>query len=271
MMKKILLLILFHVIATEAFATTCTKPNDWADRICNLEISPGTRCANVEFFASYCNDDTVGCDTIAGGCFGFTPPGHWYAIPDGVNKPPRWRCRCGCFAESTIFAGLENATGKQLIETDGLNFLIEGADDRNFNSTSYFEINGISNAPDKESYFIKTASNREVILSDSHPVVVVNDDSKIIAVKAAENLSVGEFLLNADREAEKIVDIQVKKYQGNLMNFNVKSTRPENHFVLANNLWMGDQAWQETINSHSSRILYRLEILKILEARDEVK
>lgn len=267
---KVLTLLLLAFVYNTASATTCNKAaNDWVAPICNLTESPGTRCSKSINFKSFCNNATVGCAEI-GGCFGFTPPGHWYPLVDN-NQVPRWRCRCGCFADNTVFSGLSKVTGKDIIRTKGKGILIEGADKVDFATSSYFEINGVSHAPDKESYFIY-AGDREIILSDSHPVVVVNEKAEITSVKAAENIAEGDLLLSEEGRPLKVERIEIKKYDGGeLMNFNVKSQRPENHFVVANGLWMGDAAWQEVIHAHASKVLLREDILKYLENQNEIK
>src|SRR4051812_49191831 len=120
------LLIVFRFWSRFALAVTCTD-KDWDPGLCNLEVFEGTRCATLEFFRTYCDKNTNGCAQIPGGCIGFTPPGHWYPVTN--NGTPRWRCRCGCFGEKTLFPGLEMKAGRELINENGEGFEVAGLDD----------------------------------------------------------------------------------------------------------------------------------------------
>jgi hypothetical protein len=119
----------------------CVREADW-NIICDLPEIGGTRCEGVEFFRYYCAPGTAGCDKIPGGCVGLTPSGHWFPVV--VNSVPSWRCRCGCFAEETVFSreSGEKRSGTDIIGTIGQElstpFTVSTLDD--FDADKFFGI-----------------------------------------------------------------------------------------------------------------------------------
>ena len=263
---KFIVAILFLGFSYGAQAVTCT--GDDVSEVCDLPIVEGGRCAKVLYYRFYCDNSTSGCN---GDCFGDTPGGHWFDMTRlqyvNSDKPsPRWRCRCGCFAEDTEFhTNAGNIKGTDIIQRkDNIHF-VSSLDDLNNWHATYRRINGITYGGDKEmSIFITTESGRKITLSRAHPAVIADTRGQIIAVKKAETLKRGDYLLGVDGQSDKIITIDEREYQGRMLNFNVVSDNPSHHIIVANDLMMGDHAWQEQITSVESRIMYRNEILKAI-------
>ena len=263
---KFLIVILFLVFSLDSQAVTCT--GDDVSELCDLPIVEGGRCAKVMYYRFYCDNSTSGCNND---CFGDTPGGHWFDMTRlqyvNSDKPsPRWRCRCGCFAEETEFhTSAGNIKGTDIINAKDHTHYVSALDDLGGLHSTYRRINGITYGSDKElSIFIKTASGRKIILSRAHPAVIAAPEGTIIAIKKAEALQRGDYLLGVDGRSDAIIAISEREYHGRMLNFNVASSDPSNHIIVANDLMMGDHAWQERITSIESRIMYRNEILKIL-------
>lgn len=260
MLVVLVVLSALFVGASPLSAITCTG-NDVSE-ICDLPIAEGSRCNSQIFSEVYCGD-TPDCGN---NCFGVTPSGHWFDMSrldaDGVPQP-RWRCRCGCLAEETVFEGLTDVTGTDIVTAKG--GVIASLDEIGNQSTSYRPINGITYGAEQElAITITTVAGRTVTLSRAHPVVTVAEQGLIIAVKQAENLQEGELLLATDGQSDRIVQLREQPYTGKMVNFNVQSSEAVNHLLFANDLLVGDLAWQERLTSVQSRILYRQEILQAL-------
>lgn len=261
--SKVALLCLVSTSSLQAYAVTCTSGD--MGPLCNLPEIEGTRCATASFFAFYCTNQTAGCETVPGGCFGSTPPGHWYPIAD-ATQVPRWKCRCGCGAEETVFDGPIALTGSDLIRnSEASGIFLSSVDDYSSPNMSPREINGIMYGPEKEgAYRITTAAGRVVTLSASHPVPTVTDSGELVAMKQAQILKSGEFVQDTIGMSDEITRIERIAYAGRMVNFNVVSSDAAHHIVVANGLRIGDRAWQERLHSVESRMLYRAEILKSL-------
>jgi len=54
-----------------------------------------------------------------------------------------------------------------------------------------------------------------------------------------------------------------------MVNFNVSSTDAQNHFVPANGIVLGDNAWQQRLASVDARILLRADLVKELKRNAE--
>lgn len=260
LVSGIMLVLALLVGGSPLAAITCVG-NDVSE-ICDLPIAEGNRCNSQIFSEVYCGDNADCGDN----CFGVTPSGHWFDMSrldaDGVPQP-RWRCRCGCLAEETVFEGLTDVTGSEIVAKKA--GMVASLDTIDSQATSYRAINGITYGAEQElAIKITTVGGRTMILSRAHPVVIVNEQGKIVAVKQAETLQRGELLLATDGQSDRIVQLQEQPYTGKMVNFNVQSDSAVNHLLFANELLVGDLAWQERLTSVQSRILYRQEILQAL-------
>ncbi|MDE3269093.1 MAG: hypothetical protein OYH77_02285 [Pseudomonadota bacterium] len=265
-MRLVVLLLLVFGVEFSAEAVTCT--GDDVSEVCDLPIIEGGRCAKVMYYRFYCDNSTSGCN---GDCFGDTPGGHWFDMTRlqyvNSDKPaPRWRCRCGCFAEETEFhTDAGNIKGTELINSKDSEHYVSSLDAFDLRSSTYRRINGITYGGDSElSIQIKTASGRAIILSQAHPAVIADVHGRIVAIKKASALKQGDYLLGVDGKSDEIIAISEREYRGRMLNFNVASADPSHHLIVANDLMMGDHAWQEQITSVESRIMYRNEILQAI-------
>ncbi len=268
-MKFIKLLFLTLILSSSnVFAISCVVP-DWDEQLCKLEVITGDRCVNAAFFRNYCVAGTVGCESV-GGCIGFTPVGHWYPIVDESGTPKK-RCRCGCFALDTKFTR-ENGSSisgfniREIYDKELESRLSVSSLDA-FDSTNFTDrnINSVRFGPEfGDSLYVKTTSNRLIILSKAHPVVIGNMFGKLIAMKAAEELSKGDYLIAKDGSPDKVESIERKPYTGDMINFNIESSDATNHIIEANGILTGDQGWQDQIHSVESRLMWRTDILNFL-------
>ncbi|MBF0440829.1 MAG: hypothetical protein HQK54_02895 [Oligoflexales bacterium] len=270
-LKPILILLAIFSGSLSGYAITCVQP-DWDNDLCNLPNLPGDRCANAKFFRTYCEPGTVGCEAV-GGCVGNTPIYHWYAITNEMGEP-KYKCRCGCFAAETVFTreSGEKVTGTEIIGIYGkeqsAQFTVSSLDA--FDSGNFTDrlINAVTYGPEKDSaLFIKTKAGRTIMVSKAHPLVIGDQNGKLIAMKAAEEVKEGEYLIAKDGYADEIATIEKKTYTGKMVNFNVASDNANHHIVEANGILTGDQGWQDQLNANTSRMMWRNDILKYLAAK----
>ena len=274
MMQRVHTAILCVFLAEMALATTCTQPDDWVPQLCDLKIAAETRCAIMAdnmIARNACAPQTDGCAAI-GGCFGFVPPSHWWPIMDGGESK---RCVCGCFAEETSFlAESGNVTGRDLIDGakkpntpySSEKQRILGLSALNSKNLQDFEINGVVYGREqKPVYFVTTTLGRSVTLSEQHPVLVVDENGSFAAVKTVANIVAGEHVLTDDGRIDTVISVLTKDYQNRMVNFNVMSRDPANHFVAAGGLILGDNAWQQRLASTEARILQRSDLLQAMQ------
>lgn len=262
MSHRMLWVILSQCWQVYLYAITCTGA-DFQPTLCNLPIMEGVRCANAEFFRSYCSEKTDGCGAV-GGCFGFTPPGHWYPILGTDGKPFR-RCRCGCFSEETQFWGLGNQTGRNLIEAKNERIFLYTRQNPVSVSFKRKSINGLMHAKDTHAIHLVTLDGHSIFVSDGHPVVTARETGELDAMKEAKNVVVGDFLLTHGNRPIQVSRVERVPYEKEMMNFNVVSSNPMHHIVVANDLQMGDLAWQEQLHSIDARMYHRQDLWVYLE------
>ena len=246
----------------DMYAITCTE-NDYQPALCDLPILEGVRCANAEFFRSYCSEKTEGCAAV-GGCFGFTPPGHWYPILGTDGRPFR-RCRCGCFAKETQFWGLERVTGQSLLQGKDGRLRLYVMQELETSQLSRKSINGLMHAKENRAVHLVAAGGYSIFLSQGHPVVVASATGKLRAMKQAKDVKRGDFLLTQTHRPIQVVQSETVSYAGEMMNFNVESKNPMHHIVIANGMQMGDLAWQEKLHGVEARMYHRQDLLDYLK------
>jgi hypothetical protein len=260
--RKLLWILVSQCWTVCLYSITCTEA-DYQPALCDLPVLEGTRCANAEFFRSYCNEKTDGCGAV-GGCFGFTPPGHWYPIL-GVDGKPFRRCRCGCFAAETKFWGTPGMTGKSLLEAKENSIRLRVLTE--FGSPYYGKkrINGLMHAKETRAIHLVTQGGHSLYLSDGHPVVVATAAGAVECMKQAKDIAVGDFLLTRSHQPVRVLKNETVFYEGEMMNFNVESQNPIHHIVIANDLQMGDLAWQEQLHAVEARMYHRQDLWVYLE------
>lgn len=271
-LNKLLLLGALMLPTGVALGVTCT-PGDWDAALCELKTLEGTRCVSAEFFRMYCAPGTDGCAAV-GGCVGFTPTGHWYALLDSTGRPTR-KCQCGCFAEATefdsvvgpingssILASYKAGTMGEMSLTT-LGGLDGGLTENSLNSVTY--------GPETEpSWVFLTQSGKSITVSKAHPMVIGDSSGKVVALKPAEKVEVGDLFLGPDMVPDSVLSVSRTNYQGRLMNFNVASANVVHHIVVANGVLTGDSGWQEQLNNTASRVIWRNDIIKFLN-KDQTK
>ncbi len=260
--RNIIACVLIVSLAPVSYGVTCTPGDDTAD-VCKLEVIEGTRCVSVEFFKDYCNNNTDGCD---GTCTGFVPPGHWYPLVDD-SKKPRWRCRCGCFADMMRFDAADGEiTAAEIIKMKGSNILLASLD--SFEKPylfTYREIKDVMHSKEANAYYITTQSGRTLVLSAAHPVVLGDSEGHLVEMKKAKDLKEGERLIAVDGWSDQIVGISLNQYGREMMNFNISTDDPSNRIVSTNGILTGDLGWQETLHRNGSRQWFRHDILKAIK------
>lgn len=262
------------MVSSSAFAvkSQCIQGVDWLP-FCAAPDAPGTRCtlaSSNTWATSFCAPETVGCAEV-GGCFGDIPPGYWYPF---IENGQVYKCRCGCVAadETNFETSLGNLSGRDLIRSK-LNSELKVSSVDSLNSpwvTSDKAINSIMLAPSKEKSFrIETRSGRSVIASPGHPVLIASSAGLPVLMKKASDVRIGEFVLTHNGEADEVVSKKDIEYKGELVNFNVRSSRSEEHVVPMNGIMLGDYAWQERLNSRDARILLRSEVARELQSKKD--
>ncbi len=272
-MKYLFSLILFMSIASPLLAKAWDCDNrDKNVGVCKLPVWSGkhpgmpTRCDNPESFRYNCDNSTSGCRALPGGCFGDVPSGYWYAlqVEEGGRSITK-RCRCGCSVEETLFAqsGQDVISGTEIIQKQSALLTTYNALKKEFNPVT--KIEGVVFGPEsKQAYRITTSSGKKLEVSSSHPILTLDENNDVETVTAANQIKVGQKVLNKDGEMEDVEKIETFKYEGHMVNFNVEGPQGEDHFVVTNDLVTGDLIWQNIIASEKARLLERSDILEML-------
>ncbi|MDQ3231947.1 MAG: Hint domain-containing protein [Pseudobdellovibrionaceae bacterium] len=297
--RKFFLFAIFGLICFEstANATTCVQPNitwvctglmhvdgscaepmepiengpsDWIEGICKYRpLQPNERCIQDPIAAgnmtANCEAATPDCSNLPEkACFGSVPTGHWL-VTQTVDSGVR-RCKCGCISEnSTVLLREGTLKAKELLQSEKMQWDVLSLDSFENWSLNTNVINDIIAGPEKvPSHRISTAGGRSIDVSGSHPMVIVNERGSIQLMKVAEKLVPGDRLVTSSKESDPIVGIEKQMSQENFVNFNVSSNNTVNHIFFANDLAVGDNAWQQYMANDERRILQRNDILKLV-------
>lgn len=245
----------------------------WDPMLCEVEVLvPATRCfldpAAAGVFRTMCAPSTAGCEQIPGGCIGSLQPGHWtivWVVENG--EIVKRRCVCGCFAEETKFSLADGTvSGRELIDNkeqyEHGNFTLLTSTSFDGEAFTANQILQIVAGPEKEPvYTVRTKAGRKITLSSKHPVYIANKDGELVEVRKAEALEAGLLLSAIDGSIDVIDSIETGSYEGQMVNFSVSTQDNGAHFVFANELKMGDNAWQQYLSQRQARILSRSDIL----------
>ncbi len=247
--------------------------SDWDDQLCNIRVlTPQSRCAldpvASSRFRTICSANTVGCESIPGGCIGSLEPGHWSVVQVVVdNQLVERRCVCGCFGEETaIETNRGRLTGTQMLnEKDRIeagDALFVSSSDWDAEPLKYSRITQITAGTETEqAYTIRTKSGRKITLSGNHPVYIASPDNTLTEVRKAEALEVGLALSTIDGGTDIIEKIEKGTYSDRMVNFTVDTASNGEHFIFGNQIKIGDNAWQQFLARKAARILTRNQIL----------
>ena len=96
-------------------------------------------------------------------------------------------------------------------------------------------------------------------------MVLADKRGSLKAITKASSLKLGDMLLSSDFSKQKITSIKKKEdYLGQVINFNILSSDPSHHLIVAAKLLVGDIAWQESLNAVNSRLLWRNDLVNFL-------
>ncbi|MDQ3231944.1 MAG: hypothetical protein M3Q07_09005 [Pseudobdellovibrionaceae bacterium] len=256
--------------ASEGLATTCTQPDDWINAVCKYDpLVPNERCwtdpVSAGNMAAQCSPAVVDCHlTPEGACFGTVQPDHW--IVTGTADSGIRRCRCGCFAQDTQLT-TNSGTIQAISLLEKQNEALELAVNSGFDDfgLDVKPINGLISGPEGEdAYTFTLKSGRSITVSKAHPMMTVDQGSKISLVKSAQDIVVGDNFSAESGGHDAVVAINKGPYGKLMINFNVASNNAMEHFVFANGVRAGDNAWQQYLASEERRILKRNDILMLV-------
>lgn len=186
------------------------------------------------------------------------PDKAWYIIT-GNEEFPDVRCQCGCFSGSMkvltslgeqqfkLLYGLENEASFSLQVYD--------ASSRKFKySHRMSNLNVLAGPENKPMILLGTLNGISIELTDSHPVVILRNDEKII-VRAAE-VELSDKLID---QQDIPLDIAFKDSfslpddDNYVYNIDTGFTSNKDHIIIVNGLQMGDLFIQNHLSESESR------------------
>lgn len=252
--------------ASATVSSRCVKPADWNDLLCSLPIA-GTRCS-VEQSARVQVQLTCAPQScppaIGGGCQGTLGSGYWFVVATSLGAE---RCQCGCVAEETKFQTNEGEkTARDLLNLRdaatltqvGVSSTLGFGDDPD----GLYGIHNLIAGPENKPVFaFLTETGRELVVTEQHPLVVV-DTAGVEKMKRADAVEIGEYFVTRDGTHEEIVGLELQSYDGQTVNFDVDTP---SHVVYPNNFKAGDNAWQQYLMMTEKRILEVGDIIEAIE------
>lgn len=181
---------------------------------------------------------------------------------EGLEMLDGW-CPCGCFAPETLVSIFD---GESFLETKRrAGELVFGKEQEllvsHLSQASHLD-NFTYNASkirlktfgkeNKKIYRLKTKGQDELLLTERHPVLLASGVMKQIREVTEEDklvLSTGESV-----EIESLVR---EPFHKQVVNFSVETEQNKEHLIFANNLVVGDQYWQASLEDLLNRVLLR--------------
>ncbi|MBU97815.1 MAG: hypothetical protein CL429_01855 [Acidimicrobiaceae bacterium] len=249
---------------------------DGGDRhhaVCQQRPVGGSRCTGDDAIKWNCKQPGAINPTLEnhcnrmGGCFGRTESGNWFTYTDSMGTV---RCRCGCFAEETIFETIDGPLAAG--DMPGLTSFpaLFGSDSLEFGDYISLEAINIVSGPEKDPvYTFVTESGNKITVSDKHPVVISSSQGGFEKVITADQVKTGDFLVKSDGTPTSVIALRTSQYHGKVINFDMRGTKPEHHIIVANGLKMGDNVWQQKLAKVESRMMNRDDLVLELVTKNK--
>ncbi|MBU97812.1 MAG: hypothetical protein CL429_01840 [Acidimicrobiaceae bacterium] len=238
---------------------------DKAHPACNLVPIGGDRCTAEDAIKWNCKQPGAANPTLeatcnrVGGCFGSTNSGLWFTFKDPSGTV---RCRCGCFAEETVFETVDGPLlgGEMPLLTSYP--LLLASDSLEFGNFLSREALNVISGPEKEMvYVLTTATGERITITRKHPVVIASASGQFEKMITADQVQVGDSLVQMDGSPTSVVSVKKTKYHGKVVNFDLRGEKPEHHIVVANGIKMGDNVWQQRLAKVEGRMLDRDDLI----------
>lgn len=260
MEKKYFILLFLYLFHLNAYAKPrITGPTDPAKRCVNKGIN-GKTCESVRKKAW-----KLGCITEEEyhilKKYGSYPSCN-SLLGEGLNMLDGW-CPCGCFAPQTLIS-VPSETG--LIENKKrasdivfgknkeilVSHLTEGSTLGNF-------LYGASNVrirtygkESKKIYRIKPEGRSSLLLTEKHPILLGTG-----IMKQIKNVKKTDRLVLSSGESISIEKIERIPFKQDVLNFSVDVEENSEHLIFANDIVIGDQYWQASLEDLLNQILLR--------------
>jgi len=163
-------------------------------------------------------------------------------------------CACGCFAIGTRMHVAEYASQsiavvpiEMVVEFSNDYLIMAMKEDATLSALGFesMAIRRTTQGPELGSLiYIRTKGGREIGLTKNHAVLLANGE--MVEAKAVR---VGFSLLSSDGKADNVVAVKKRKANGNVYNLLVDAKGNQGHLVIAEDLVVGDLAWQNSLAS----------------------
>jgi|GEM_PF-3102826 len=173
-------------------------------------------------------------------------------------------CGAGCFTpdQKIWFPQGDLAIGHA--ETLQLNSVFSVAPDSTFENIDY-QVSELSpsmyiqNAqPQKEEILTLKTRSKTLSVTPNHPVVVSGGE-----VRSAEDIAIGDSLVNVDGELEEVVAIKKSEFFGKVLNLDTDEESLQSHIIVAQGLLTGDFVIQNMNLNNANRFLMRSSLFPV--------
>jgi hypothetical protein len=167
-------------------------------------------------------------------------------------------CPCGCFEASTKILTLDNEgreAYKKVKNVQRGDSIASLEDQSTLDNLVWFgrDIHYATKGPETEALYVFQVSNgSRVALTQNHAVLLAS--GKVVTAK---DVSVGDQLVSYKGGPAFVQKISRRYTKDNVYNFAIKGQSKLNHFVVAEDLVVGDILWQNTLGSEINSIAIR--------------
>ncbi|MBC61833.1 MAG: hypothetical protein CMP11_05190 [Zetaproteobacteria bacterium] len=256
-MIKHIILVSFCIISLEGLGNNRIK----------APVDPAKRCVSSKINHEKCEDMRkksidIGCITYEE----YYTLKKYGAFPscnilkgEGLDMLDGW-CPCGCFHPDTLIKVITSNNffpldirAKKILENHNkfsLAHLSKDSQIKNF-FIDYSPIRLITYGEEKKKMIsIRTEDGRTLEITKEHPVFVAPGKMKF-----AHSLNTNDLLLDISSQEVAIQRIEEKEYYGDVVNFSTDKDSVTEHIIFANNLAVGDQYWQASLEDHMNQVL----------------
>lgn len=172
-------------------------------------------------------------------------------------------CACGCFAPETLIQVAED--GKLLEKKKSAQEIIFGRDKElevtHLKNSSILHSFQYDSSPirvrtfgkeSKKIYKIKARGKAPLLLTEKHPILLASG-----RVVQAKDLKSTDSLVLKEGESVVIEKIERIPFKQDVLNFAVETKTPTEHLIFAEDIVVGDQYWQASLEDLLNQVILR--------------
>ena len=183
-------------------------------------------------------------------------------VEKDADKLLSW-CPCGCFAPDTlinVFSEMGFLERKEMASDlvfGKQDYLVTHLSDESSLDSFSYEASPIRlkthGKEFKKVYVVKPYGKSSITLTERHPVLLSTG-----VMKQIKDVTLKDMLVLSSGEPVKIEKIERIPFKQEVVNFSLETEKNKEHLIFANDIVVGDQYWQASLENLMNKVLLRI-------------